>query len=61
MKPRRVYTDYLRDILDAAEKTERFVAGLDLAAFESDDKTTFAVIRALEQPSQFGLAQTACR
>ena len=48
MKPKRVYTDYLRDILDAAEKAERFVAGMDLAAFEADDKTTFAVIRALE-------------
>lgn len=48
MKSGRVYSDYLRDIVDAAEKAERFVAGMDLATFESDDKTTFAVIRALE-------------
>jgi uncharacterized protein with HEPN domain len=48
MKPNRVYTDYPRDILDAVEKAERFVAGMELAAFESDDKTAFAVIRALE-------------
>jgi uncharacterized protein with HEPN domain len=45
---KRVYTDYLRDIVEAAERAERFVAGMDLAAFESDDKTAFAVIRALE-------------
>jgi len=38
MRPKRVYTDYLRDILDAAEKAERFVAGMSLAAFESADE-----------------------
>lgn len=48
MKPKRVYTDYLQDMLNAAEKAEHFVAGMDLPAFEADDKTTFAVIRALE-------------
>ncbi len=44
----RVYTDYLADILDAAEKAERFVAGRALAAFKADDMAVFAVIRALE-------------
>lgn len=48
MKQKRQYADYLRDILDAAEKAEQFIAGLDAQAFESDDKASFAVIRALE-------------
>jgi uncharacterized protein with HEPN domain len=47
MKPQREYTDYLHDILEAAEKAERFVADLDLAGFLADDKTNFAVVRAL--------------
>jgi uncharacterized protein with HEPN domain len=48
MTPRREPTDYLRDILDATEKAHRFIVGMDFDAFRSDDKTTFAVIRALE-------------
>ncbi len=48
MKRKREYIDYLRDILDAAQKAEQFVAGMDVAAFERDEKTLFAVIRALE-------------
>jgi uncharacterized protein with HEPN domain len=48
MKQKREYIDYLRDILDAAQKAEQFVAGMDITAFEGDAKTFFAVIRALE-------------
>ena len=48
MNRERDYTDFLRDIVDAAEKAARFVEGMDFAAFEADDKTIFAVIRALE-------------
>ena len=48
MKEGREYIDYLRDILDAAEKAERFIEGMDFDAFSSDDKTVFAVVRALE-------------
>ena len=48
MKEGREYVDYLRDILDAAEKAERFIEGMDFDAFSSDDKTVFAVVRALE-------------
>jgi uncharacterized protein with HEPN domain len=48
MKQKREYIDYLRDILDAAQKAEEFIAGMDMAAFERDAKTCFAVIRALE-------------
>ena len=48
MRPEREYRDYLRDILDAIEKAERFAQGMDFDAFAADDKTVFAVVRALE-------------
>lgn len=48
MKARREYLDYFKDIQDALEKIESFTAGLDFESFAKDDKTTFAVIRALE-------------
>ena len=35
-------------MLDAAEKAQSFVAGMDFEAFASDAKTVFATIRALE-------------
>lgn len=48
MKAKREYLDYLKDIKDALEKIEKFTVGLDFESFVKDDKTTFAVIRALE-------------
>lgn len=36
MKRKRTYTNYLLDILDNAEKAERFVAGIDQSAFEAN-------------------------
>ena len=47
MKAKRVHTDYLRDIINAAEKAERFCEGMELNAFMLDDKTNYATIRAL--------------
>ncbi len=47
MRSKREVTDYLRDILEAAEKAERFIAGMDVESFLKDDKTNFAVVRAL--------------
>jgi uncharacterized protein with HEPN domain len=44
----RDYTLYLKDILAEIESIERFTAGMDLDAFQADDKTTSAVIRKLE-------------
>lgn len=44
----RTYTDHLEDILDAAEKAQRFTTNMTYEAFAEDDKTVFAVIRALE-------------
>jgi uncharacterized protein with HEPN domain len=47
MTSKREYTDYLRDILDAAGKALEFVGGMDYERFRNDDKTQFAVTRAL--------------
>jgi len=40
--------DYLDDILVHARKVREFIAGVSREAFAADDKTRFAVIRALE-------------
>lgn len=49
MKPQqRNVTDYLQDILNTIAKIEQFTQGFDLEQFSADDKTVFAVIRALE-------------
>ena len=45
---KRVYTDYLRDMLDNAEKALGFVKGIDFEESRSDDKSVYAVIRAVE-------------
>lgn len=44
----REFEDYLRDILDTMEKAQRFVENLSYEEFTEDDKTFFAVVRALE-------------
>ncbi|HDP99971.1 MAG TPA: DUF86 domain-containing protein [bacterium] len=44
----REFEDYLRDILDAMEKAQEFVENLSYEEFADDDKTVFAVVRALE-------------
>jgi uncharacterized protein with HEPN domain len=48
MNREHLYIDYLRDILEHAEKVQRFVAGMTVDDFLQDEKTVFAVIRALE-------------
>jgi len=48
MKAKRDYLDYFQDIQDALEKIKNFTAGMDFESFAQDDKTSFAVIRALE-------------
>ncbi len=42
------YRDYIEDILNSILKIEQFVDGLTFEDFQGDDKTVFAVIRALE-------------
>ena len=48
MNPAAEWRDYLADVVDAMRKAMHFTEGMDYAAFAVDDKTTFAVIRALE-------------
>ena len=48
MKDERIYQDYLDDLLEALQKSQQFIVGLDYDLFAQDDKTVFAVIRALE-------------
>ena len=45
---KREFIDYLNDIFSAIEKVERFTQGMDMEEFIEDEKTVFAVVRALE-------------
>jgi len=42
------FLDYIEDILDAMEKAEILLDGVSFNQFESDFRTNFAVVRALE-------------
>lgn len=44
----RAYADYLRDILDACDKIQRFMAGITFDDFARDDEKAYAVMLALE-------------
>jgi len=44
----RDFLDYIEDILHAMSKAREFISGMDYETFQKDDKTVFAVIRALE-------------
>jgi uncharacterized protein with HEPN domain len=44
----RTIKDSLQDILDAINNAEEFIKGFDFDTFESDQKTIFAVTRAIE-------------
>lgn len=48
MKEGREYSDYLEDILDAIQKAADFIGKMTYVQFSRDEKTVFAVIRALE-------------
>jgi uncharacterized protein with HEPN domain len=48
MKSGRMDTEYLQDMLDACIKATEFIKNMSLEEFVADDKTQFAVIRALE-------------
>ena len=48
MTPQRTYADYLADIIDAIEKLSAFTEGYTYQQFKADEKTCFAVVRALE-------------
>ena len=44
----RSTADFLEDIRAAAKKAQSFVTGMTFHAFSADEKTAFAVVRALE-------------
>ena len=44
----RDYSDYIEDIRNAIDKIESFIAGLSYDDFIHDEKTLYAVVRALE-------------
>jgi uncharacterized protein with HEPN domain len=48
MKRKRTHVDYLLDILDNIEKTERFVAGVTQDDFQANDEKVYAVVHALQ-------------
>lgn len=48
MREDRFHEDYLEDIVNAATKISRFIQGMTCDDFQRDDKTLFAVVRALE-------------
>ncbi len=45
---KRVYIDYLQDIRDNAQRAIQFTKGMDYKSFAKDEKTVYAVIRAVE-------------
>ena len=45
---KRDYQDYLRDMLDNAQKALEFVHGMEYDQFFEDQKSVYAVVRALE-------------
>ncbi len=48
MKSERIYSDYLQDMFDACLKAIKFISDKSFEEFSRDEKTQFAVIRALE-------------
>jgi len=45
---KRVYTDYIQDILDSINDIEHFVHGMTFHEFKIDRKTANAVVRSIE-------------
>lgn len=48
MSDRREVIDFLEDAVGAMEKVERFVEDMSFEEFSKDEKTVFAVMRAIE-------------
>lgn len=45
---KREYKDYILDIYDSTEEIEKFIEGFSFEEFQSDKKTIYAVVRAIE-------------
>ncbi|MBI5303994.1 MAG: DUF86 domain-containing protein [Chloroflexi bacterium] len=48
MSAKRVYTDYLQDIVDYSEKAMRFVRDVSFDEFGDDEEKIFAVVKMIE-------------
>jgi uncharacterized protein with HEPN domain len=48
MAEKRFILDYLNDILEAMAKAQTFLGDMSMQEFEADERTAYAVIRALE-------------
>ncbi|MEW6288077.1 MAG: DUF86 domain-containing protein [Chloroflexota bacterium] len=44
----REYADFFRDMLENAQRAIQFTEGMDYESFSKDEKTVYAVIRAVE-------------
>ena len=45
---KRTFLDYVEDIITAMQKAQGFLEGMSYEALARDDRTSFAVVRALE-------------
>ena len=54
MKSERTYIDYLNDILEAIDNGINFIEGMDFEKFKLDEKTQYALIRAIKVISKAG-------
>lgn len=48
MTQERTYSNYFEDIIEASEKAQAFIEGMNFQDFLSDDRTNYAVVRCLE-------------
>lgn len=48
MKTERTHVDYARDMLEYADKAERFLRGVTIEELQGDEQKALAVVRALE-------------
>lgn len=48
MRIKRTHADYLRDMVEYAQKAERFVQGMGLSDFQKQEQTILAVVRSFE-------------
>ncbi len=48
MSEKREILDFIEDAIGAMEKADRFASGMSYEDFVKDEKTAFAVIRAIE-------------
>lgn len=46
--PRREFVEFLQDILENTQQLKVFLGDVPFSAFETDDKTQYAIARALE-------------